>query len=40
MFVHIPTKLTFENRKQAIKVMGQKRYNAALAKREFDFQSK
>lgn len=37
MFVHIPTQLKFENRKQAIAVMGSKRYNIALAKKEFDF---
>ena len=40
MFKHKPSNLTFDNRKQALLVMGQKRYNAALAKREFDFQSK
>lgn len=37
MFTHLPSKLVFENRKQAIIVMGKKRYNLALANREFLF---
>lgn len=39
MFIHIPTQLKFENRKQAIQVMGTKRYNIALKKKEFDFKT-
>ena len=37
MFKHIPSNLTFENRKQAIIVMGQKRYKEALKNKEFKF---
>ena len=37
MFIHKPTQLKFENRKQAILVMGTSRYNKALKNREFDF---
>lgn len=39
MFIHKPTNLKFENRKQAIQVMGTKRYNVALKNKEFDFNS-
>lgn len=37
MYTHIPTGLTFENRKQAVMLMGQKRYRKALKNREFLF---
>ena len=37
MFIHKPTNLTFENRKQAISVMGTSRYNKALKNKEFEF---
>lgn len=37
MFIHKPTNLKFENRKQAILLMGTSRYNKALKNREFDF---
>lgn len=37
MFTHLPSKLVFENRKQAIIAMGRKRYRKALANREFLF---
>lgn len=37
MFIHKPTNLKFENRKQAISVMGTSRYNKALRNKEFDF---
>lgn len=37
MFIHKPTNLKFENRKQAIQVMGTSRYNKALKNREFLF---
>lgn len=37
MFIHKPTNLQFENRKQAITVMGTSRYNKALKNKEFDF---
>lgn len=39
MFRHTPSNLLFENRKQAISVMGRKRYLLALKNREFDFSS-
>lgn len=39
MFKHKPSNLTFDNRKQALLVMGKKRYNRALSNREFDFQA-
>jgi hypothetical protein len=39
MFKHIPTNLTFENRKQAISVMGTSRYNRALKNKEFLFEN-
>ena len=37
MFKHTPTGLYFRNRKQAIILMGHKRYNAALKNKEFVF---
>lgn len=37
MFKHTPTGLQFENRKQAIILMGHKRYCAALKNKEFVF---
>lgn len=37
MFKHTPTGLLFENRKQAIILMGHKRYCAALKNKEFVF---
>lgn len=37
MYIHIPTGLEFENRKQAVLLMGQKRYRKALKNREFLF---
>ena len=37
MYIHIPTGLQFENRKQAVLLMGQKRYRKALKNREFLF---
>lgn len=40
MFIHKPTNLKFENRKQAIQVMGTSRYNKALKNREFLFEDK
>lgn len=40
MFKHTPTGLTFENRKQAIVLMGHKRYNSALKNKEFVFPEK
>ena len=40
MFRHLPTGLEFENRKQAMVLMGKKRYCKALEKKEFDFQNK
>lgn len=40
MFKHIPTGLFFQNRKQAIILMGHKRYNAALKNKEFVFPDK
>lgn len=40
MFIHKPSNLRFENRKQAIQVMGTSRYNKALKNREFLFEDK
>ena len=37
MYIHIPTGLEFENRKQAVILMGQTRYRKALKNREFLF---
>lgn len=37
MFKLKSTGVFFENRKQAIKTMGAKRYNKALAERDFEF---
>lgn len=39
MFIHKPTNLKFENRKQAIQVMGTSRYNRALKNKEFLFKN-
>lgn len=36
-FIHIPTGLKFENRKQACKIMGQNRYRKALKNKEFEW---
>lgn len=36
-FLHIPSGLIFENRKQATKVMGAARYRRALRNKEFIF---
>lgn len=36
-FLHVPSGVVFENRKQCLIVMGQNRYNRALANREFIF---
>lgn len=36
-FLHKPSGLTFENRKQCVKVMGYNRYCRALANKEFQF---
>lgn len=36
-YTHKPTGLTFENRKQAVILMGQSRYRRALKNHEFDF---
>lgn len=40
MFIHEPTGIKFENRKQAIVLMGRKRYKEALADSEFIFEDK
>lgn len=37
MFKLKSTGVVFENRKQAIKTMGQRRYNKALSQRDFEF---
>lgn len=37
MFTHKPTNTIFENRKNAVRVMGKYRYMKALEKCEFDF---
>lgn len=37
MFKHIFTGLIYNNRKEAVRVMGQSRYNRALKNREFIF---
>lgn len=37
MFIHKPTNTAFENRKQAISVMGTSRYNRSLKNKEFEF---
>lgn len=39
MFKHIPSGVTFENRKQAILVMGHIRYKKALASKDFLFEN-
>lgn len=36
-FKHIPSGVVFDNRKQAVKVMGRSRYLKALDKCEFEF---
>ena len=37
MFTHIPSGVVFQNRKEAVKVMGQRRYRYALRNRQFNF---
>ena len=37
MFKHIPSGVTFENRKQAITLMGRKLYKRALFNGDFEF---
>lgn len=37
MFTYRPTNTKFENRKEAVKVMGMNRYRRALKNKEFDF---
>ncbi len=37
MFVHSPSGVEFKNRKEAIIVMGHKRYERALSLKEFEF---
>lgn len=37
MFKHIFTGIIYNNRKEAVRVMGQSRYKKALSNREFDF---
>lgn len=37
-FTHIPSGMTFDNRKQAVKVMGQKRYRKELFNKNFEFE--
>lgn len=39
-FTHKPTGTFFENRKNAIIIMGHKRYCQSLKKKEFDFSDK
>ncbi len=37
MMIHKPTGIKFENRKQAIEIMGHTRYNKFLKNKEFIF---
>lgn len=37
MFIHIKSNVIFQNRKQAIILMGKKRYGEALKNNEFQF---
>jgi len=37
MIIHKPTKITFQNRKEAKMVMGRGRYERLVLKGEFDF---
>ena len=37
MFKHIIIIIIFENRKQAIRLLGQRRYNYLLSQSEFEF---
>lgn len=37
MFKHLPSGVIFQNRKECVKLMGQRRYKRALENKEFEF---